>query len=212
MQNTIDPLKDGMSKLKLFHFGGDEETICKTIRVCYDKDYNEYSREKDSELLRHIISSGHTSTLEQANHITFEIKCPITVARQIVRHRVGTSWTEKSGRYTKFNNEIYIPEGLTEFQEAKYREAIGLSDVVYRMLLNDGLSKEQARGVLPLSTYTHFYWTCNLRSFLHFQELRNNPKAQKETRLFAKGMLDLLEKSTAFPTICGIIKEKVGEK
>lgn len=211
MQNIIDPLKDGLSSIKLITSHPTENDICKIIRVCYDKDYDVYSQEKNVELLKHIVEQGHTSTLEHSL-LTFEVKCPVFVSRQWCRHRIGTAWTEKSGRYTKFNDETYIPSGITEFQEAKFREVIGLANVNYRMLINDGCPKEKARIILTLGLYTHFYWSCNLRSFLHFQELRNTKKTQEEIKLYAQAMLNLLDIDGQFNTNCGIIKDKVGEK
>jgi len=63
----------------------------------------------------------------------------------------------------------------------------------YERLLEAGVSREMARIALPLSTYTQWYWKCDLHNILHFLKLRLDPHAQEEIRLYAQAMLDLIE-------------------
>jgi len=69
----------------------------------------------------------------------------------------------------------------------------------YEELLEAGLSKELARTVLPLGTYTEWFWQNDLHNTLHFLRLRLDPHAQYEIRVYAEAMLELLR--PIFPTI-----------
>lgn len=80
-------------------------------------------------------------------------------------------------------------EGAARVWEEAWRGAFG----AYGRLLALGVTREQARGVLPLSLYTESYYTFNVRSLLHFLELRDHEGAQWETRLFARAMGELAE-------------------
>jgi thymidylate synthase (FAD) len=63
---------------------------------------------------------------------------------------------------------------------------------LYQQLVEAGVAREQARGVLPLSIYTEFYWTASLQAVVNFIHLRKHPGAQFEIRAYA----DALEKLT----------------
>ena len=63
----------------------------------------------------------------------------------------------------------------------------------YEQLIQNGVCREQARGLLPTCTYTQFIYTCNLHSFVHFLRLRLHPDAQYEIRVYAQGMLELAQ-------------------
>ncbi|HEY9885991.1 MAG TPA: FAD-dependent thymidylate synthase, partial [Vampirovibrionales bacterium] len=86
-----------------------------------------------------------------------------------------------------------VEGGFTEQENAQikdeYQKAIDNSYTSYQKLLEAGVCREQARGVLPQATYTQFYWTCNLRSLFHFVKLRDHEGAQWEIRQYAKAML-----------------------
>jgi flavin-dependent thymidylate synthase len=117
---------------------------------------------------------------------------------------VHNSYNEWSGRYSKMEAEFYVPEfvrtqvgkpGAYSFEpvddatrEAARREieenAVRAFEA-YERLLEQGVAKEVARSVLPLSTYTKYYWSCNPRSLMHFCGLRNHEAAQFEIRQYA---------------------------
>lgn len=131
------------------------------------------------------------------------------VANGIVVHN---SKNEVSGRYVEMQERNFTPPSfrkqapsnrqasveddgtLDQAQAARvwegaWRHAFG----AYQDLLRLGVTREQARGVLPLSLYTESYWTFNVRSLLHLLELRDHEGAQYETRLFARAMAQLAE-------------------
>jgi thymidylate synthase ThyX len=117
---------------------------------------------------------------------------------------VHNSYNEWSGRYSKMEAEFYVPEfvrtqvgkpGAYSFEpvddatkEAARREIEGNAARAfdaYERLLEQGVAKEVARSVLPLSTYTKYYWSCNPRSLMHFCSLRNHEAAQYEIQQYA---------------------------
>ena len=75
----------------------------------------------------------------------------------------------------------------------RYEEAINKSVEVYNELLESGVVREMARGVLPVTIYTQFMYTCNLHSLFHFLKLRLHDGAQWEIRQYAEGLMKLAE-------------------
>ena len=57
-----------------------------------------------------------------------------------------------------------------------------------------GLARELARMVLPLNTYTEWYWKTDLHNLLHFIALRADPHAQYEIRAYAVLLLDVVRR------------------
>jgi thymidylate synthase (FAD) len=160
-------------------------------------------------LIGFLMREHHGSPFEH-NYFKFHVRAPIAVARDWVRHRIGTSWNEESGRYTLLRPDFYIPEpqhvrsqvgkpGSYTFEPIT--DPVVVADVIedmtwvqdqafrhYQGLLGMGVAKELARYVLPVGTYTEWIWSCNARSLMHFLTLRNAPDAMLELRLFAYEM------------------------
>ncbi len=207
---TIDPLYDAISSLSLIRTSGSDIDIVNAARVSYGKIIEEIST-KDRKLIAFLLEHNHTSPFEH-NQLSFRVKAPLFVARQWMRHRMN-SYNEISYRYAKAPLEFYIPsewrlqdrenkqasgESFTDIQLVEeYKKALELSKNTYEHLLEKGVSRELARGILPVCTYTQFIFTCNLHSLMHFLTLRLNKAAQYEIRQFALGMLAFA--SQAFP-------------
>lgn len=125
--------------------------------------------------------------------MTFRITAPIMVWREFMRHRVGFSYNEQSGRYMTMLPIFYVPTpdrpliqqgkpgaydfvpGTVEQYELVVKEhadSFQQSWNSYQKMLNAGIAKEVARDVLPLSTYSSAYVSCNPRSLMHFLSLR----------------------------------------
>lgn len=203
-RNFIDPLQDGISCVELVRASGSDVDIVNAARVSYGKVVSEVS-ERDIKLIRFLIEHRHTSPFEH-NQLSFRIKAPLFVTRQWMRHRMN-SYNEISYRYVKAPLEFYVPPfwrnqdtinkqaSTGAFHdtslEATYRAAIETSVKAYETMLENGVCRELARGVLPLCTYTQFIFTCNLHSLMHFMRLRLNPGAQYEIRMFAKALYTL---------------------
>jgi thymidylate synthase (FAD) len=64
---------------------------------------------------------------------------------------------------------------------------------VYRRMVDNGVAKEQARGILPQAMYTKAYWTLSLQSVIWFLHQRLKPDAQYEIRMLAEGIYDLMK-------------------
>ena len=84
---------------------GTDQTVVKTARVSYGNETK--GAEADRKLLKYLLDNKHETPFEHLV-FTFHIKCPIFVARQWFRHRIG-SFNEISGRYVKLDTEFWIP-------------------------------------------------------------------------------------------------------
>lgn len=203
---TLDPLGDGISSIALIRVSGSDLDVVNAARVSYGKVSTTIS-ERDTILIRFLMEHGHTSPFEH-NQLSFRIKAPLFVIRQWMRHRMN-SYNEISYRYVKAPTEFYIPS-YWRFQDknnrqvstgaftndellAAYKKSLEVSFKTYETLLEQGVCREQARGVLPLCTYSEFIFTCNLHSLMHFLRLRLGKDAQKEIQAYAKGLLQLAE-------------------
>jgi thymidylate synthase (FAD) len=186
----IDPLNDGMSSIRLIDHCGSDLSIANAARVSYGR-HNDSESKGDASLLSFLIEKKHETPFEQT-FLQFHVKAPIFVIRQWMRHRIGVSYNEKSARYTVMKHEFYTPQCDPSLQES-YKLVYEQCSKVYDLLLSNSLPREQARCVLPISTYSEFVFSCNLRSLFHFIELRAAPEAQWEIRQYAKALLTLSE-------------------
>ncbi len=190
---------------------GSDTDIANSARISYD--YQGPS--KDRTLLRYLMRHRHTSPFEMAE-LKFEIKMPIFVARQWIRHRTANV-NEMSARYTQLPAEMFVPEYISAQSETnkqgrredgplansdRLRERIGQSNrfsyADYQELLTEGVTRELARGVLPLNIYTKMIWKIDLHNLFHFLKLRLDHHAQKEIRVYAEVLEKLVEQF--FPT------------
>jgi thymidylate synthase (FAD) len=183
------------------HLGSDRR-IVEAARVSYHSPSK--GDEADYKLLEYLYRNRHTSPFEQCN-ITFNIKFPIFLMRQFVRHRMFRL-NEWSGRYSELADEFYTPEkwraqdtknkqgsvdgdGLKQWQcDTLCRDAYRAAYESYQALLKQGVAKEQARFVLPVGIYTEIYVNCDLHNLLHFLRLRLDAHAQAEMREIAEAM------------------------
>lgn len=185
---------------------GDDATIAMDARTSYNK----RQPGEDRSLLRRLMRDRHTSPFEMAE-VKVMIKCPIFVARQIVRHRTA-NMNEVSARYTKLPNEMYEP-ATVEFQSKDNKQGRGetiaaraqkfMKDLIaygnrsayatYDALINNDVSREIARGTLPLNVYTEFVWKMDLHNLLHFLQLRLDPHAQYECRVYAEALWEMVQ-------------------
>ncbi len=173
--------------VRLVEYMGGDESVVRNARRCWRSE-DKSSEESDRNLIRHLLRKGHMSPFE-AVVFTFDVKCPIFVARQWMRHRIG-SFNEESLRYCVAERDYFIPSGLNQQQLAFWKMYNDEQFDRYN-LLTQTMPKEQARSILPLGTYTKFYWTVNGRSLMNFLKLRLDKAAQKEIREYAEAILDM---------------------
>lgn len=175
-------------------------SIVEAARVSYSKGTKKVS--DDASLIKYLYSHEHTTPFEMVT-FKFHIKAPLFVVRQWQRHRMSC-FNEISGRYSVIENSFWYPE---EFRKQAVINKQSSSDGIeyqinqdllyeyklvatecynfYDKLLNSGVSREMARTILPLNTYTEFYWKIDLHNLLRFIKLRNDKHAQEEIRLYA---------------------------
>lgn len=207
--NVINCLNHGY--VRFVDAMGDDQAIINAARVSHGQDGDdERPPEQDKKLINYLWANKHTSPFEHVM-FTFEIKCPIVVARQWFRHRTG-KYNEISGRYVELPTEYYVPEievitrQDTKNHQARTGEQLGNAETVrqlidddcansfatYRTLLAMGCARELARGVLPGFMYTRFYFTIDLHNLAHFLVLRLDKHAQYEIRVYAEAILQFI--------------------
>lgn len=196
--------------VSLIEARGSDQFIAETARTSTETVADATANER---LVTRLIRDEHTSPVEFAS-VVLQIKCPIFIGRQWMRHRSGT-FNEFSGRYSEFPEEFYVPEldriqvqstfnkqgsaeSLPEPQAKVLRNKIWDQSTAaykaYQALLDEGLTRELARSVLPVNYYTVFRWNVNLHNLFHFLRLRLDPHAQYEIRVYAEAILGILRK------------------
>ena len=189
---------------------GDDQAIADAARLSYGRGTKQ---KRDPEgLINYLWSNRHTSPFEMAE-IKLQIRMPIFVMRQWVRHRTA-NLNEYSGRYSVMPRMWYTPGSEDiKSQNQTNKQASGelLEDTTqetasrliweasnrafndYEKLLSMGVSREMARIILPLNTYTEVVWKMDLKNLLDFIRLRNDPHAQPEIQAYAKVIEDLIQ-------------------
>lgn len=200
MEDILNVLDKGF--VKLVDFLGGDISVVNAARVSFGSAAKDEKR--DRILIHYLLENSHMSPFE---HSVFQfcIKCPIFVARQWMRHR-WCSYNEISARYSEVKDEFYVPEkfrvqdksnrqGSLESENLdneklikEYKQCLQNSLDCYKKLLGEGVAREMARMVLPVSQYTQFYWTVNARSLMNFVVLRLDAHAQKEIRAYADAL------------------------
>lgn len=190
----------------------DDLSVVNSARVSFAQSSSELD-EKAKGLINFLMRERHGTPFEH-NSFRFHIKCPIFVAREWFRHRIG-SFNEFSARYSLVQDEFFVPAkdnvrtqtgkpGAYTFEavdEKTAEESIRLIENInkqcysaYQHLVNNGVAKELARTVLPVGMYTQFYWTVNARALMNFLSLRNHQSAQLDIRLYAEKVEELFGK------------------
>lgn len=193
---------------------GSDLSIVRNARVSYDTEWRAgEDAGKDEKLIRYLLKNNHTSPFESVT-FTFDIKCPIFIARQWHRHRTW-SYNEISARYTELPEKYYVPSAELVGSQSTHNKQVRdinphnkLSDIdiylsvidtkcremhiLYQELIREGIPRELARIVLPLNTYTHFFGTVDLHNLFHFIKLRIHSHSQWEIQQYAKALLELI--------------------
>ena len=215
-ERSINLYGDNIGKVEYVEHMGSDLTIVNSARVSFGKHKDELN-ERDEKLIRYLIKHKHTSTLEH-NVATFRFCVPLFVRSQHHRHRTW-SYNEISRRYTDVDIRFYEPttfrtqhednrqasnlhetadplwniyssgraETVSERVKYHHKESLHL----YNGLINLGVCREQARGVLPQNLYTEYYGTVNLNNLLKFIDLRTHEGAQWEIQRVAAACLEI---------------------
>ena len=195
-------VKEDKLKVELLSYTDDpEQNVVAAIRQCYASVGARELKEKTTEdvkkrLIKQVIESGHTSTLEHAT-FTFAIDGASRVTEiHLIRHRIA-SFSIQSGRYVKRGDAAYrVPPKIRALIDKKllnkYLKHLDNSQELYNELLNSGIPAEDARFCQPQSIQVKIVMTMNARELLHFFSIRSCARAQWEIREIAKQMLDLV--------------------
>lgn len=194
--------------------------IVNAARVSYLGESKGY--EKDLKLLKYLWDNEHHSPFEMVK-FQFNIKLPLVVQNQWVRHRMG-NYNIQSYRYTEAKDEeFYIPtqwrlqdtknkQGSIEVEPNEnsreltkdFSELIEQSVKLYKKALSYGIAREQARFFLPsYALYSSMIWGVDLRNLIHFIKLRSSDHAQYEIRQYALAIKSMLKYIS--PEIYGVV-------
>lgn len=202
--------------IELVDYMGDEQSILRAARVSYNSDSIATDHAKDEKLIAYLLKNKHTSPFEHVV-FTFHVCCPIFVARQWMRHRTA-SYNEISARYTALPAEFFVPAAETIGRQSSSNKQMRTFDpnlnagliqeiirlqgeaafTAYNNLLAYDCPRELARSVLPVGTYTRYYFTMNLHNLFHFLELRLHEHAQHEIQVYGQAILKIIKKLAPF--------------
>lgn len=194
--------------VELLQCSGSDLFNVNVARVSMAKWNDEWQDGKDDNLTSYLLEHDHFTCFTHSN-LTLRIKMPIFVARQWFKHQVGFTRNEQSLRYIKPSMHFYYPEIWREapetvkqgsketsaFNKKEYEQVTEdyhnvLQQCVsqYNSLIEKGVCPEQARMILPLSTYVEFIETGSLAGYLRLMKLRCDEHAQWETRQYANAV------------------------
>ena len=212
-QKTIELYGDGIGKVEYLSHNGTDLTIVNSARVSFGVEKEELDA-RDKRLIKYLIKHRHTSTLEH-NNLTLRFTVPLFVRSQHHRHRTW-SYNEISRRYTDVNLQFYEPK-LFRTQHESNRQASNADELsnpvlscgsdcdemvemhhqmsldLFNRMIDAGVCREQARGVLPQNLYTTYWGSVNLNNLLKFIDLRIHEGAQWEIIQVAKACLEIAE-------------------
>ena len=233
---SIELYGDGIGKVELIESMGSDLSVVNSARVSFGKHKDELD-EKDEKLIDYLIRHKHTSVLEHCV-VTFRFKVPLYVRSQHHRHRTW-SYNEISRRYTEENLQFYQPKQFRT-QHKNNRQASNTETLInpwveepdqwiqgrriddavkehheesvrlYNRMMELGVCREQARGVLPQNLYTEYYGTCNISNLLKFIDLRSHEGAQWEIQKVAEACLDIV--SELYPKTVAAYRKIVNER
>ena len=213
---------DGIGSVDYVSHMGSDLTVVNSARVSFGVEKEDLD-ERDRKLITYLIRHRHTSTLEHCL-ITFRFCVPLFVRSQHHRHRTW-SYNEISRRYTDVNIQFYQPKAFRT-QHKSNRQASNSDDLInpvivwdgetcaeivrshhtkslklFDRLIEAGVCREQARGVLPQNMYTEYYGTTNLNNLIKFIDLRKHMGAQWEIQRVADACLEIA--TDLFPETMG---------
>lgn len=196
------------------HMGSDLSVV-NAARVSFDKisEYNENGNlsPRDEKLIHYLAVHNHWTTFAHCS-VSFRIKAPIIVARQLVKHQVGLVWNEVSRRYVDSPPEFFtvdawrkraenVKQGSSEDTivwldrltkvDSVYNDVVTHCSKAYDTLIAGGVCPEQARLVLPVASMTEWIWTGSLYAFARVCNLRVDSHTQKETTQVAEQISDI---------------------
>lgn len=205
-----------MSKIELLSVYGSDTMVVDVARVSFDKKADNYTAEQNNRLLSYLAKHNHVSPFFHPK-LNFRLQVPLYVERQLIKTQIGVEYNSISGRYCDFSDTYtLINEWRTQSKDSKQGSAEPLDvygqdacNVIeyevkefcqnaYKKLIELGVSKEQARTILPLNLNTTMIWTGSLYAFIRLCKQRLKSDAQAETREIVAEMLRQLKENGNF--------------
>lgn len=205
-------------RVELVNVFGDDNMVVDCARVSFLKEHDSYTEEQNEKLLNYLAKHNHWSPYSHPK-LQFRLTVPIYVERQLVKTQAGVEYNSISGRYVDFSDTYTTirygdwrkqsksskqgSEGFLDEEGQRLANNIQskvelLARESYKKLIDLGVSKEQARTILPLNLNTTMFWTGSLYSFIRLCNQRLKPDAQKETRDVVSSMLRLIKDNGSF--------------
>jgi thymidylate synthase (FAD) len=192
---------------------GTDLDIVNDARQSYDVEHRELT-EDDAGLINYLVKHRHGTPTEGVE-FKFQIKAPLPVAREWMRHR-WSSFSEISGRYVKQRLGFYKPApdairtqvgspGQYAYEEIEdqnvqkevaelFNTSYNRSYADYEKLIELGVAKELARNVLAQGMFTKFMYKTNARGLMNFMSLRNDKRAMFEIKKYAEAIEKIFAK------------------
>jgi thymidylate synthase (FAD) len=204
-----------MNKAEYIDHMGDDLRVVNAARMSFNKISQKFEK-KDEKLLNYLAKNKHFSPFEHVL-FTFEIHCPLYIAQQILRHRTG-KYNQVSRRYTSEDLQFYVPNYRKQHKSSKqcsgddievnenYKYQVATQHVhkkcldLYNQMVDNGIARELARGVLPQNLMTKLIMTMDLRNLANFITLREDSHAQQEVQIIAKQIREACQKYAPIST------------
>ncbi len=215
----IELYGDDIGAVEYISHMGSDLSVVNAARVSFGSEKEEVD-EKDIKLINYLMSHNHSSPFEHCT-VTFRFTVPLFIRSQHHRHRTW-AYNEISRRYTAVDMEFYEPREfrtqhesnrqaskdkltnpILEYNRSGFPVSALAADLVkshhseslklFESLLDAGVCREQARGILPQNLYTKYYGTVNLHNLLKFVQLRSHEGAQWEIQQVAEACLEIVE-------------------
>jgi thymidylate synthase (FAD) len=172
-----------------------------------NKYHDKVLSERDQKLIRYLAKHKHLSPF---NHtfVTFHVSAPIYVARQLQKHEY-MPWNEVSKRYVDDTPELYEPEWRSRSVDKKqgsggpmeisldsemlYHATCRNALTTYERMIQEGVSPEQARSILPQNMMTQWYWSGTVGAVSKMCRLRCKEDTQYESRLVADQVSTIMQ-------------------
>lgn len=191
------------------HFDADDIDPAQAARMSFEQMDSMRTYEQDMKLNKYLLVNGHSGPFEMIQ-VWVEVRVPIFVDRQLVRHRTWRR-NESSGRYIILPDKWYIPEVVGgKAPNAKQGQEDNLNPITqgdfkaelqrsckrdydnYIHFMERGVAPEHARTFLHLNHYVHWLGNVDLHNMFHFLRLRVHSHAQIEAQKYAEAIITLL--------------------
>ena len=229
----IELFDDDIGAVEYVSHMGSDLTVVNAARVSFAVEKDSLDN-RDEKLIKYLLDHNHTSPFEHCA-VTMRFTVPLYIRSQHHRHRTW-AYNEISRRYTGVDMKFYQPNSFRT-QHLSNRQASNsewinptlaglingydsasdavrqhhpLSLALYNSMIDAGICREQARGVLPQNLYTQYYGTVNLHNLYKFIQLRMHEGAQWEIQKVAEACLEIAK--SKFPICTKFYKETKGIK